>query len=513
MVHLQDQFANIMDTNLSYALTQIQIRLQQNTLAPKDPIFTRVYSSIKDCILKGDFPLNWNIPSTRQLSGGLQLARTTIIKAYELLMLEKLIISKPGSGYKVIFNQVQSPPPKPTTSISYPTLSEKGVSFLENSNLINRTENSYIAFKPGLPPIDIFPIKQWKGLLNTYWKYAKSSDMSIVQSTHSLSLKNQICNFLKISRGISCTPEQLLVVSGSLQSIYLIANAILNKGDSVVIENPTFPNVHSLFKSSLANVVPIPIYAEGLYLKILETTQPENLKILHVTPTNHYPLGTKMGLKRRHELLHFASKNNTYIIENDYEHEIGNLTAPLPTLFELDTEDRTIYLGTFNRLLYPSIRLGFMIVPHHLAAVIEAIQAHSHRIVSHSMQIVMAQFIEKNHLFKHLKNLQNVTQERFEVFTNEFNEQNEHLYLKSANIAGMHLIAKFKQEVSIPQESKIIHELESSGISAYPLSSCFIGVTKETGLILVFATMSPVAIKQKLRLLKKVMVAIFNSSK
>ena len=177
-------------------------------------------------------------------------------------MLEKLIISKPGSGYKVIFNQVQSPPKKPTTSISYPTLSEKGISFLENSNLINRTENSYIAFKPGLPPIDIFPIKQWKGLLNTYWKYAKSSDMSMVQSTHSLSLKNQICNFLKISRGISCTPEQLLVVSGSLQSIYLIANAILNKGDSVVIENPTFPNVHSLFKSSLANVVPIPIDAE-----------------------------------------------------------------------------------------------------------------------------------------------------------------------------------------------------------------------------------------------------------
>lgn len=510
MVHLQDQFTNIMDTNLSYALTQIQIRLQKDALAVKDPIFMRVYSSIKECILHGDFPLDWKIPSTRQLSEGLQLARTTIIKAYELLMLEKLIISKPGSGYRVVFNQVQSPKKPLTTSLRYPTLSEKGVSFLKNSNLINRKENSYIAFKPGLPPIDIFPIKQWKGLLNNYWKYAKSSDMSMVQSTHSLSLKNQICNFLKISRGISCTPEQLIVVSGSLQSIYLIANAILNKGDSVVIENPTFPNVYSLFKSSLANVLPISIDAEGLDLKLLTTIQSQNLKIVHVTPTNHYPLGTKMSLKRRRELLHFASKNNTYIIENDYESEIGNLTCPVPTLFELDTEDRTIYLGTFNRLLYPSIRLGFMIVPRHLVAVIESIQAHSHRIVSHSMQVVMAQFIEKNYLFKHLKNLQKVTQERFEVFTTEFNEISTHLILTPTEFSSLHIIAKFKQEVSLPMESNIIQELERSGISAYPLSSCYIDVTKETGLILGFATTSPVAIKQKLRLLKKVIDGIFS---
>jgi len=500
-----------MNTNLDYALTKIENALQSDTLEIKEPLFIKVYTAIKSCIVKGEFPLNCSIPSTRQLSVGLKLSRTTIIKAYELLVLEKLIISKIGSGYTVIFATSIKKTKNISTPINYPQLSEKGKSFLDNANLLNRTENSYIAFKPGLPPLDIFPIKQWKGLLNTYWKYAKSSDMSLVQSTHSYSLKNQICNFLKISRGISCSPEQLLVVSGSLQSIYLIANALINKGDAVVMENPTFPNVYSLFKSALANVISLPIDSQGIDLKMFENKQQIPLKIIHVTPANQYPMGNPMSIQRRNQLLNFASKHHSYIIENDYEHEIGNLSKPLPTLFELDTEERTIYLGTFNRLLYPSIRLGFMIVPHHLVAAIEAIQAHSHRIVSHSMQIVMAQFIEKNHLFKHLKNLQKVTQERFDVFTREFKQQNNHLYLIHTNISGLHVVAKFKQEVPVTLETQIIHALESNGISAYPLSSCFTDVKKETGLILGFATTSPVAIKQKLSLLKKVVGSILTS--
>jgi GntR family transcriptional regulator/MocR family aminotransferase len=127
------------------------------------------------------------------------------------------------------------------------------------------------------------------------------------------------------------------------------------------------------------------------------------------------------------------------------------------------------------------------------------------------MQIVMAQFIEKNYLFKHLKNLQKVTQERFDVFTREFNHQNNHLYLIHTNMSSLHVVAKFKQEVSVTLETQIIHELESNGISAYPLSSCFTDVKKETGLILGFATTSPVAIKQKLSLLKKVVGSILPS--
>lgn len=493
-----------MPPNFSFALQKIHTAFKQTRDSGIHSKFKGLYLAIKACIIEQEIPHNWLLPSTRDLSRELKLSRTTIIKAYELLMLEKLIESKIGSGYRV--NHLNTELLEtPTTTYEYPKLSEKGLSFLEHRTLLNRKENSYIAFKPGVPPIDIFPIKQWKGLLNNYWKYAKSTDLSFTQSTDSQLLKRQICNFLYVSRGIKCDPDQLLIVSGSLQSVYLIANAILNKGDSVVLEDPTFPNVLSLFKSSLAHVVPVPVNKEGIDMDELTEKNPGNVKLIHVTPTNHYPLGVKMSLTRRRELVRWAAENRSYIIENDYEHEIGNRVNPLPPIFNLDSEDRTLYLGTFNRLLYPSIRLGFMILPKHLVGVVEAIQSHSHRIVSHSMQAVMAQFIEKNWLFKHLKNLDNAANERYDVFIREFPCNHAQIPNPHSRVSSLHLIAYFKQEVSPTLEQVMIEELERNGISAYSLSQCYIEQPQKTGLILGYATITPVAIKQKMPLLSKVL--------
>lgn len=497
-----------MPPNFSFALQKIHTAFKQTHHSGTYSKYKGLYLAIKACIINQEIPHNWLLPSTRDLSRELKLSRTTIIKAYELLMLEKLIESKIGSGYRV--NHLNTEPlspliETPTTTYQYPKLSEKGLSFLEHITLLNRKENSYIAFKPGVPPIDIFPIKQWKGLLNNYWKYAKSTDLSFTQSTDSQLLKRQICNFLYVSRGIKCDPDQLLIVSGSLQSVYLIANAILNKGDSVVLEDPTFPNVLSLFKSSLAHVVPVPVNEEGIDMDVLSGKNPGNVKLIHVTPTNHYPLGIKMSLNRRRELVRWAADNGSYIIENDYEHEMGNRVNPLPPIFNLDTEDRTLYLGTFNRLLYPSIRLGFMILPKHLVGVVEAIQAHSHRIVSHSMQAVMAQFIEKNWLFKHLKNLEQAANERYEAFIGECSDSLTQISIRQSPVSSLHLIAYFKQEVNASLEQAIIGELEENGISAYPLSQCYIEQPQKTGLILGYATISPVAIKQKMPLFRKVL--------
>ena len=497
-----------MPPNYSFAIQKIQTSFEEMRNSGNPSKYKGLYAVIKSCIINQEIPHNWLLPSTRDLSRELELSRTTIIKAYELLLLEKLIASKIGSGYRVNHTRTQSIAPMRVTAdtpYQYPSLSEKGLSFLEHITLLNRKENSYIAFKPGVPPIDIFPIKQWKGLLNNYWKYAQSTDLSFTQSTDSHWLKRQICNFLYVSRDIKCDPDQLLIVSGSLQSVYLIANAILNKGDSVVLEDPTFPNVHSLFKSSLARVIAVPLNEEGIDIDALSQKNTGNVKLIHVTPTNQYPLGIKMSLTRRHELVQWAAENGSYIIENDYEHEMGNRVNPLPPIFNLDTEDRTLYLGTFNRLLYPSIRLGFMILPKHLVGVVEAIQAHSHRIVSHSMQAVMAQFIEKNWLFKHLKNLEQAANERYETFIREFAGPHTQISIPQSRVSSLHLIAYFKQEVPISLEQAIVRELEENGISAYPLSQCYIEQPPKTGLILGFATITPVAIKQKMPLFRKVL--------
>lgn len=491
-----------MNTNYEFATQRIVTAYGLQNQAVEGNKYIQLHKAIKNCIQQKELPHNWVMPSTRNLADSLALSRTTVIKAYELLMLEKLIVAKAGSGFRVnvqvaVAQQINYS--STLDSIIYPAVSEKGASFLKNISILNRQQSTAIAFKPGLPPIDIFPINQWKKLLNTYWRYIKASDLSYGQSTGSVLLKTQICNYLNVSRNIKCSPEQVIIVSGSLQSIYLIASAFINKGDSVVLEDPTFPNVHSIFKSNLAKLLPVPLDAEGIQLAALDACAIHQPKLIHVTPSDHYPLGIKMSLQRRLSLLEWASKNKALIIENDYEHEIGNLKESLPTLFSLDKEERTIYLGTFNRLLYPSIRLGYMILPKHLVPLIEALQEHSHRFVSPSVQLVMGQFIEKNLLFQHLKNLGEVAQERELFFRKQFPEDNHSMYVPGRNFNSLHLIAHFQKPKTRAEESQIIQKLEKSNISVYSLSKCFIEHEAQTGLLIGYSTVGPVVSKEKIK--------------
>lgn len=489
-----------MNTNHEFATQRIQAAYLEQLGQKEGNKYIELYKAIKNCIHKQELPHNWVIPSTRSLSETLQLSRTTVIKAYELLLLEKLLVARAGAGYRVHPEPAMPSASTPYECLSrdaYPTFSEKGQAFLNNISILNRQKSEAIAFKPGLPPIDIFPINQWKNLLNTYWRYIKASDLSYGQSTGSELLKTQICHYLHVSRNIKCTPEQVIIVSGSLQSIYLVASAFLEKGDGVVLEDPTFPNVHSIFKSNLAHLLPIPINDEGIDMHGLEQVAHYKPKLIHVTPSDHYPLGVKMSLQRRLDLLSWASNNKALVIENDYEHEIGNLKNSLPTLFSLDKEARTIYLGTFNRLLYPSIRLGYMILPPHLVPIIEALQEHSHRFVSPSVQMVMGQFIERNHLFQHLKTLGEVAQERADLFKSQFASENQHMHIKEQAFNSLHLVAHFNQHKSQAEERQLLRKLEKNDISAYSLSKCYIEQPAKTGFILGYSTVRPAVIKQK----------------
>ena len=491
-----------MNTNHAFAIDRISSSfMKQNKKKVKNKYIV-LYNAIKECIVKVELPHQWVLPATRILAEEMNLSRTTVVKAYELLSLEKLIIPKIGSGYHVNFVQEKSSDSDKNKSTTfntdlYPEISEKGQAFLKNSTLLNRESNKGIAFRPGLPPLDIFPVNQWKNLLNTYWRHVKSSGLSNAPSSGLNPLKVNICNYLNISRNIKCEPDQLLIVSGSLQSLYLISSALLNKGDAIILENPTFPNVHSIFKSSQANLLPVALDAEGISIDIINNYNSLQPKLVHVTPSNQYPLGTKMTLKRRKELISWASENKALIIENDYENEVGNFDGAIPSIFSLDTEDRTIYLGTFNRLLHPTIRLGYMIVPKYLIKTIEAIQEHSHKFVAPSIQMVMSQFIEKNYLYQHLKNINTVAQDRQDKFISYFNENTSKMFIEKKPYASLHVIAKFKEDVTSKQESTILNALSEANIVAHSLSSCYIGDEKQKGFILGYSSVRPTVMKQK----------------
>lgn len=491
-----------MNTNYKFTVDRIKQSLLKQADKEKTNKYIQLYKAIKKCILDIELPHNWSLPATRYLSNELEISRTTVLKSYELLVLEKLIISKQGSGYKVNFdNQPTENNLKDNSSYQlefYPNLSSLGQSFLNNISLINRSPEAGLAFRPGLPPIDIFPVNQWKNLLNTYWRHVKSSKLSYARSTGIDPLKKSICNYLNISRNIKCNYKQIVIVSGSLQSLFLVSSVLLDKGDNIIIENPAFPNVHSIFKSAQANLHPITINDEGIDIDKINELNHLKPKLAHVTPSNHYPLGIKMSLKRRKELIDWASKNKALIVENDYEHEAANHFEKIPSIFSLDTEDRTIYMGTFNRILHPSIRLGYMVVPKYLIAAVEALQEHSHRFVAPSIQVVMNQFIERNYLYKHIKNIVEVGQERQALFLSEFNKSKT-MKIEKTEFSSFHLAAKFNTKITEKEELEIIEKLAKAQITAHSLSKCFIGSQKGQGLILGFSSVRPNVLIEKVK--------------
>jgi len=489
-----------MNTDLSFALQKIKLEIKNSEASSNQPKYIKLYLAIKACIEKKEMPDQWILPSTRELAFAFKLSRTTVIKSYEMLLLEKLITSKQGSGYRVNFqnNFASASTPKKFNPKKYPSLSDRGKAFIENRSQLNRKSVKALTFKPGLPPIDIFPIDKWKNLLNNYWRYIKSSELMDEQVSGSDVLKKQISDYLLVSRNLKCNTDQIIIVSGSLQSLYLIANSILDKGDSIIIEDPTFPNVHSIFKSCLAELIPLSIDREGIDISKLSKLVKGKTKLIHVTPSNHYPLGVKMSKKRRLEILKWASQNNAYIIENDYENEIANATHSEPSIYSLDEEQRTLYLGTFNRLLFPSIRLGFMVVPSHLTPVLEALQELSHRFVSPLTQFVMGQFIENNHLYLHIKKLKTVAQKRELAFKQIFKENFSKMYLQERGFESLHKVALFKKDVSVENERALSAVLAENDISVFPLSKCYIQGKPKTGFIMGYSNVPISLMKNRL---------------
>lgn len=453
-----------------------------------------LYETIKRGIINLDLPSDYELPPTRLLAEKLKLSRSTIIRSYEILRLEGYVQAKPGAGHTIISQTTAKTPERLDNEANhnYPELSEIGKSFLSNVSLINSTDDKSVAFRPGLPPLDIFPVSQWKNLSNLYWRNINLSGLSYSPSAGNEQLKATIANYLNLSRNIKCSPEQIFIVSGSLQSLYILGNVLLNAGDSVGIENPTFPNVHSIFKGLRANICPFEIDEEGL----LVSNKYNNLKALHITPSCHYPTGIKMSEKRKTEIINWADKNGSIIIENDYEHELNAWQKQEKTVFALDETNRTIYLSTFNRLLHPSLRIGFMVVPSFLISPVEAMLKHSHRFVAPSIQIVLNQFIEKKYFHTHIKKLWEVTEKRKTVFAEEFTR----LFGTQApiNTSATKSLQVLAQLPNIDDDRKLVNYLAKHHLIAHSYSKCFIGEPKQQGLILGYSSVQTPIIKRKI---------------
>ena len=335
--------------------------------ASTTPLYRQLIEEIRQGVLSGRLKPNQKLPSSRSLAQSLSVSRSTVTQSYEQLESEGYLETRRSSGtyvcQKIPDEWLRSTAIAPVTNKTIAknlSLSRFGKNLTSIGSLQGDEPNCEISFRYGNPAVEYFPAQQWRKLL------ARHHDCTLLNYTADsagyLPLREEIASYLQRSRAVRCTPERVIIINGSQQALDLIARLVLNPGDWVAMEDPGYLGARYCFKGQFANIQPIPVNSEGLNVETLSNC-PQQFKLVYVTPSHQFPSGATLSLSRRIALLQWAEKTNTLIIEDDYDSEYRYGAQPIPALQGMDRSESVIYIGTFSKILFPALRIGYLIVP------------------------------------------------------------------------------------------------------------------------------------------------------
>lgn len=456
-----------------------------------DPLYRQIYERFRGVIASGLLEPGDRLPSARALTKELGLARGTIDAAYSLLAAEGYIQTRGQAGTIVTPDlKARTPVAKPTppaTSVAAPGFRPESI----------------LPFQMGLPALDRFPRKLWARLSARCVRAMQPSDM-VHPGVYGLpALRAEIAAYLQVSRGISCAPSQIFVTSGYLHSFELIAHALLKAGDRVWLENPGYPPTRGLLGHLNIASVPVPVDQEGMVVADGMKIAPR-ARAAVVTPAHQSPLCVSLSLPRRLSLLDWAARNNSWIIEDDYDGEYRYVSRPLPALKSLDRYGRVLYAGTFSKVLFPSLRLAYIAVPE---AQVERFEQISQIFSGGSPQLTQAivtAFITEGHFARHIQRMRRLYAERREA-TRTGLESVLGKYLRiDSPPGGMHLILRLQGRRS---DRRLVARMREAGLYAEALTDWMAEGEGASALLVGFTNIDSQDTAEKLgkRILKLIM--------
>lgn len=394
------------------------------------PLHKQLYEEIRKAILSGRLPRGQRVPSTRALSESLGISRATVTLAYEFLLSEGYLQSSTGSGTYVcrqlpealLRTDIKDGKKRATLETGLPKrsfrkLSKYGSYLKERPWFAYGDENEpEIEFSFGRPDMELFPWKTWIQIAS---QVTKKQDLSLLdcpsKSAGYLPLRAAIASHLSKSRALHCKPEQIIVVNGSQQGIDLVTRILIDRGDLVGIEDPSYIGAKKAFETAGAQLVGLPVDESGMTLEKLKDPALASMKLLYITPSHQSPTGVVLSLPRRLELLNWAQRTGTYLIEDDYDSEYRYSGRPFPSVAGLDNSESVIYIGTFSKIMFPALRLGYIVVPPGL---IEVFTRAKFLVDRHSplfQQQILAEFISGGHFERHIRKMRTVYEHRRKV--------------------------------------------------------------------------------------------------
>ncbi len=463
------------------------------------PLYRQVYNEIRNAILDGRFLPGQQLPPSRELASYLQVSRTTITQAFEHLMLEGYIKGQQGSGTYIsddipenlLYSNYSGETAANCRELS-PQQQAQMQALINCIKRESRDYNLFLPFKPGLPDLTAFPFHTWAKLLSRSTGQLPPAAFGYSSSAGYKPLRRAIADYLRVARGVRCEPEQVIITSGAQQAIHMVQRVLLQKGAKIGFEDPGYPDARNIFATAEMELLSMPLDEEGLNFE----SAGDKPEMIYVTPSHQYPLGITMSLNRRLALLDYAKQNNIWILEDDYDSEFRYNGLPISSLQGIDNAGLVIYMGTFSKVMFPGIRLGFLVVPPNLIEGFIAARFLGDRQSSIVDQAALEQFITGGHFGRHIRKMRLLYQQRRDALYENVEAYLADHWEMTLPEAGLHTIAWLKTE---PDDGTYASRLGHEGILTPPLSSYVVHQTQRPGLVLGYAAYSEEQSQQVLK--------------
>jgi GntR family transcriptional regulator / MocR family aminotransferase len=481
------------------------------------PLYRQIYESVRRAILSGEFFPGKPLPASRFLAEQLGVSRTTVVNAYDQLLAEGYLESRTGAGTFVASQLpediLHAPNFKSQKKANrdlprQPKLSDYGNKLAKNTYNVLRNQRppELLPFQHGLPALDKFPIEIWSKLTVNRQKYSSLKLFSYGEMAGFRPLREAIATHLKSARGVNCTPDQIIITNGTQQAIDLIGRILLNTNDQVWMEEPCYLGARDIFSSMGADISYVDIDNEGFNVHQIPA-QNQTARLVYITPSHQFPLGVTMSLARRLNLLEWASKNNAWVIEDDYNSEYRYAGRPLASLQGLDRDGRVIYIGTFSKTIFPALRLGCLVVPRDLIEIFTAARALTDLHSPIIEQAVLADFISEGHFSRHIRRMRTLYEKRQAVLVEEVRKNlKEFIKIEKAE-SGMHIIGWLPENICAKTVAKKAAEFN---LNITPVLIHYNKTFSPNGLMFGYAAFNENQIKKGVRQLAKAMQSLDN---
>jgi len=449
------------------------------------PLYRQLYEGYRNAIAERRLTPGERIPSTRGLAAELQISRIPVLNAFEQLLAEGYFESRIGSGTFVAGSSVErvSRPSRGPGEKTLPRRAPRTVS-RRATGLVRVKPGPWLSgfgpFNMGEPPVDRFPRAVWSRLVGRHSRRLDASQLHYPSPMGMESLREAVAEYLRTARGVSCEAEQIMIVSGSQQALDLSARVLADPGSPVWIEDPAYFGARNVLNMAEARLVPVPVDAEGLNVSagIARCPRP---RAIFVTPSHQFPLGVTMSASRRLQLLDHARQAGAWVVEDDYDSEYRYGNMPIAALQGLDRDSRVLYVGTFTKILFPAIRLGYMVLPEDLISPFFEARRAADTCPPLFLQSVVAEFIREGHFARHIRRTRVICRERRTALVEALERELGGVLEVLGDSAGMYL------SVALPagwRDREISNRAGAHGVWAAPLSETYVGPVRRNGLIL-----------------------------